>query len=180
VSQISWGSNADTIVKSLEKTEWKLTQQKPDLIEFKIRYEGEAADTGLLKDLPNEPHTLTFFLNSDRAAIVQMIRKDSRENLAAYHKKAEEMYGLKKPAWESGEKVFKNEEENGGMITESVKIYETDNHLAKVVYNKIDADLVPEKMKSAVKNVFADRLEIILYSKKENQGLSVSALSEFE
>jgi hypothetical protein len=180
LSQIVWGSSSDAIIKAMEKTEWKLTDNKPDHLEFTIHYENEIADTGILKDLPNDPYTATWFLNNGKLAIVQLIRKDSKSNLAEYMKKAEEMYSLKKPSWESEEKIFKNKGENEGRIKESVKIYDGGTHIAKIIYSLIEADLIPEKMKAETKSVFTDRLEIILYSKTENQGLTVEALADPE
>ncbi len=180
VTMLKWGSSQSDVETLHQNTEWVVSRKETDQLQYQIRIQADGDQSSLLKDLPNDPHTVTWFFNGDKLAIVQIIRKDSAEKLKEYRIKAEKEYNLKQPVWESGEKVFSGNQETESVIKENVSVYDSGDLIIKTVYSEIQADTIPEKMKAETKSVFADRFEIMLYSKSQNQGLTAEALADLE
>lgn len=180
LSMFQWGSSHEAVKALYSKDEWTMSKNEPEELQFQIRYSADAGKSGLMKDLSYEPHTVSYFFNDGKMAIVRIIRKDSPEKLKEYYNKVKEIYNLRDPVWNSGEKIYAGKSETEGEIKESVSVYESGDLIVKTVYSVIRAETIPEIIKGKIKSDFSDRFEIMIYSKRINPGLTAEALIESE
>tara|TARA_B100001939_G_scaffold283511_2_gene252884 strand:+ start:35004 stop:35621 length:618 start_codon:yes stop_codon:yes gene_type:complete len=168
----AWGKASDRAVSGLSSQGWTLVQDSGDLVilSYPISEDAGINESDLFADAekPEEPYTIRLYFNQEKLAIARIIRRDISENVDSFEKDIISAFGLKEAAISKG--PDSETTEAGNEIKTGERIFETDQYVLKLIRTTI----IPaeEKMKGGLN----DQLEIEVYPRSENQGISAEAL----
>lgn len=161
VELMKWGTKRSETEGLLGKQGWQV-DESPDYLRAGIPpEEGQKVD-------PEElPFQLTFYFQNDRLNIVQIQIRNSPERMAVFEKNMKEVFQLQQPLHNRAmpERVT----EAGNRIKETHSLFETTESFIKIYKSQVQ---VAETRMEEV----ADELDIMIYSKKENEGISAEGL----
>lgn len=170
----SWGQNPDQAISGLSAQGWLLQSQEDGktVLSFPISEDPELEESELFAEAekPDEPYTITLYFNEDRLTIATIQRRDTGENIEKFLEVIKELYDLQKPAVSrSGEPETTPA---GNAIQTSREVYENESYVIKVDRTKVK--VVEERMKGGLN----DLVEIQVFPRSENEGISVEGLKE--
>lgn len=171
---LPWGESRDATISSLSGSGWTLVSDSNEavVLSYPVSRDQdiEASDLFAEAEKPEEPYTLTLFFKDNALTIARVQRRDTSENVAEFLKKIKQAFSLKEAAVDSPESSETTEA--GNVIKTKQQIFETDDFVLKL--NRTTVEPAEEKMKGGLN----DQIEIQLFPKARNEGISAEALSK--
>ncbi|MBI40364.1 MAG: hypothetical protein CMF59_12245 [Leptospiraceae bacterium] len=167
----AWGESSDQAISGLSSQGWTLINDSGDLVVLTYPISEDAElESDLFADVekPDEPYTIRLYFNNEKLAITRIIRRDTTRNVDSFVKDISSAFGLKDPAISS--EPEKETTEAGNQISSSEQIFETEEYVLKLIRTTVVP--VEEKMKGGLN----DQVEIEIYPRSENEGISAEAL----
>jgi hypothetical protein len=161
VELMQWGTKRADTEKLLAKQGWQI-QEWADFLRAGIPPEGDARPD------PDElPFQMTFYFQNDRLNIVQIQIRNNPERTAIFEKNLREAFKLQAPVHnrDMPERVT----EAGNRIKENHSLYDAGETFIKIYKSQVQV------AEARVEDV-ADELDVMIYSKKENEGISAEGL----
>lgn len=159
---LGFGQDIPTILKTLEGAGFILLERTPELVRLRLPETEENKAQGMTPQVP--PYVFTGYFNQNKMAIVRVVRRESVERIDAFQKAALSLYGLKE-IWRG--KVDEKEKDGFWMLSEEAAIYENADMWARIRRARYQAHEI---------GPVNHELEIELFSKRDNPGLTASQL----
>lgn len=171
LNELPFAADRATVESFFQKSGWQKLEQSEDRIVFFF----PAAVPEELRKLPvmgeegpaPEPYTIQVFFNPEGKAAIMILRRfDTSERLESFFKAVSDDYGL------SGLKLSEVSETSGlgNQLVESRGVIDTGDMLFLVLRSKVLP--VEEKLKNGMN----DEIEIRIFPKKLNEGITADAL----
>ncbi len=170
LSNLKWGQGIDSAVRSFTGLGWQVLRKTPESLDLGVSpMDAEQLKEELLEDMPI-PYRLTLFFHADRLTVARFLRRDTGTNTGKFFENIKNSYGLSAPVWTGDRK--REDSPTGNIRYEQEMIFEKPDVYIKIFRNEV-------KMKEDQLNSIAgDELEISIFSRVENPGISVDGLKE--
>jgi len=158
---MKWGTGRADTEKLLSRQGWQV-EQSADYLRAGIPPEGEGTPD------PDElPFQMTFYFQNDRLNIVQIQIRNSPERTAIFETNLREAFKLQPPVHNRAmpERIT----EAGNRIKETHSLFDAGETFIKMYKSQVQV------AEARVEDV-ADELDVMIYSKKENEGISAEGL----
>ncbi|MEQ8352868.1 MAG: hypothetical protein RH862_15375 [Leptospiraceae bacterium] len=168
----AWGDQGDVAISRLTADGWTLISDSEDqvVLSYPVSNDPEIEASDLFADaeMPEEPYTLRLYLNKGKLAIARVQRRDTTEAVDTFVADIKTSFNLAEPAVNAGPESETTEA--GNRITTSQKIFESGEYVLKL--NRTTIEAAEEKMKGGLN----DQVELEIYPKSQNEGISAEAL----
>ena len=174
---LAWGESGSSInntLTRLEKTGWKIKFKDKQQIWLIIPPELDADTSiaalkqGLAEREAPALAELQLYLQNGKLILARLHRHDRVDRVEAYYANLQTDYGLKQAIWSAKPQIL--QDLTGNSFTKNIDLYETQG-----LFFAVHRSLLQEKAKSLQKGRNY-RLEVVIYSKKANQGLDTTEL----
>lgn len=169
---LRWGSGTGVIKTKLKAVGWNVISDSNDSVAFSLPVDRleDFRESDLTPEDAPAPYEMEYYFNSDRLSTVRIIRRDTSSSIDEFEKNMLSLYEIQGPAWTGKENTRKTE--TGNEIKESVSIYETPDMIIKAIRIRVNT------VEKDIRDGMFDELEMRIFSKEENEGISVAGLSE--
>lgn len=158
---MKWGTSRADTEKLLKKHGWQV-EEWADFLRAGIPPEGDARPD------PDElPFQITFYFQNDKLNIVQIQIRNSPERTAVFETNLREAFKLLTPV--HNRVMPERVTEAGNRIKETHALFDAGEIFIKVYKSQVQV------AEARVEDV-ADELDVMIYSKKENEGISADGL----
>ena len=179
LNAFAWGESLETSADRLARLGWQKDRMQDGrlFLTLPIASEEDQAAANMMGTAAPDKYRIILNGPADKLFVTIVQRNDSNAEIETFFENVKSAYKLNAPAWDSGPGVETTDA--GNKLTDQTRIYETDDLLIVATTNKLEAN---ERV-SATDTDLGDgtSLELILYSRSLNEGISVDALAgQFE
>ncbi|MCB1302752.1 MAG: hypothetical protein KDK37_00650 [Leptospiraceae bacterium] len=172
-SDFPWGTGQDQTISKLSAQGWVLEDQSAEKAElsFPVAEDAKIKDSKLFSEAeePSEPFTVELFFKDGKLTIVTIKRRDTTDKIDDFLKSIYADYDIE-PS--SDTVARKDTTDTGNVITSSQQISESPEYVLKL--NRTSIEPSEEKMKGGLN----DQVEIQVFPKSYNEGISAEALKQ--
>ena len=173
-ASFSWGQASDKTISNLSASGSMLESEEGAVatLSYPVSQDPELEESALFQDAekPEEPYTVRLYSNEGKLSIVRIQRRDTTENVDAFMKVIKELYDLESPAIDKPGNDEKTE--TGNVIRSSEQIFENQQYVVRLNRTSVTATEV------RIKGGLNDQVELQIYAKAENTGISAAALDK--
>lgn len=168
---IHWGSEPADLISGLEKAGWIKKDETEDRVDM-VMPVSDSHDAGMIKTSMDDlsPFHITAYFSKKRLSAIRFIRRDKGAVIAPFIAELKSLYDLGVPAWSSEEKISKTE--TGNVMHEKTFLFESEEGFARMITSTVDPS------EHNLEQGMFDEVELMLFSRKENEGISLKALQD--
>ncbi|MCE9599257.1 MAG: hypothetical protein K8S54_14940 [Spirochaetia bacterium] len=163
MSLLLWGQDRGNVESQLKKEGWDVDKTA----EYLRATVGPDKENEGLPAPDESPYQLTFYFQNNRLNIVQIQIRNSPERVSEYDKNAIKLFKLTTPLLQKSLPVRTTE--TGNKIKETHTLFDSGEMFLKVYKSQV------EIAESRVEDV-PDEMDVMIYSKKENEGITAEGL----
>lgn len=168
--QFLWGQPVSETISNLKSLGFFIYEEDPQVVELiPVDHPEEIHQDFDFPGLSSSPYTISLFSYEGGLVAARIIRRDTSAVLADYNQVLLDLYGLSEPAYESSREIPSLETEN--IFIETDKFYETDDLIVRT------SSIETRSPDPDVQEMLYDELEIQLFSKEHNPGITIEALA---
>lgn len=169
-SQFPWGKDRASVEEKFLKNNWRVLEKDEMSLRLAPAPGREEVKSIGPHDEADLPYELILYFNQDRLSLARILRRDTKETISAFESGLKSEYSLSQPAHRESSRQPRTALGNESFRT--FEIYERADLLIAVY--RTSFTMSEKDLQGGV----TDELECMVFSREENQGISVEDLKQ--